>query len=179
MLGLRSLVAAVLLACSILIPVSAGEAAVVAGRDPLVEAIARAAGQAKAERYAPLVRAAARKHGVPELLVVGIIKQESDWDPTCRTGPSRGLMQVNRGHARRGDDLFDPKTNLEYGCRILREYRDWAANRMPKGATDREIWHKALTAYNFGPVAVAHRGLFRSRYSAKVLRGYEQAERLR
>lgn len=146
------------------------------GADPLVAVIARSAGPDKARRYAPMVRAASRKHGVPELLVAGIIRQESDWDPTCRTGPSRGLMQVNRGHARRGDNLFDPKTNLDYGCRILREYRDWAARRMPKGSSERSIWHKALTAYNFGPIAVAHRGLYRSRYSAKVMGSYEKAE---
>lgn len=86
-----------------------------------------------------------------------------------------GLMQVNHGHATKGDNLYDPATNIEYGCRILREYHSWAADRLPDAASSRRIWELALTAYNWGPTRAASRGLYRSRYSNKVMRTWQGA----
>ncbi len=135
------------------------------------------AGAKKAAAYAPLIRKKAAKYKVPSMLVAQIIEHESHFDPRCRTGPSMGLMQVNYGHARRGHNLYDPATNIDYGCKILKEYHDWAAARLPKAAEPRRVWEYALTAYNWGPTRAVSRGLFRSRYSDKVMRTWRSASK--
>lgn len=138
--------------------------------DPLYDYVKQHAGAKKAGTYTKLIRAKAEKYGVPPMLVANIIKHESHFDPRCRTGPSMGLMQVNRGHARNGHNLYDPATNIDYGCKILREYHQWAKARLPKSASSRRVWEYTLTAYNWGPTRAVSRGLFRSRYSDKVMR---------
>lgn len=147
--------------------------------DALFDFVKSEVGPKKAPAFTDLIRRNARKHGVPPLLVANIIKAESHFDPTCRTGRARGLMQVNHGHERPGQNLYDNQTNVDIGCRILREYHDWAAARMPKSSSPHQVWHKALTAYNFGPNAVVSRGLYRSRYSHKVMGTWMSADPMR
>lgn len=149
--------------------------ALAASSDPLFDFVKQKAGAKKAAVYAKLIRAKAEKYKVPPMLVANIIEHESHYDPTCRTGPSRGLMQVNHGHARRGDNLYDPATNIDYGCKILREYHQWAEARLPRAASSRRVWELALTAYNWGPTRAVSRGLYRSRYSDKVMRTWSKA----
>ena len=144
--------------------------ALAATSDPLYDFVKKRAGAKRAATYTTLIRAKADKYKVPPMLVANIIEHESHFDPRCRTGPSMGLMQVNYGHARRGHNLYDPATNIDYGCKILREYHQWAKERLPKSANSRRVWEYALTAYNWGPTRAVSRGLYRSRYSDKVLR---------
>ncbi|MBM3271487.1 MAG: transglycosylase SLT domain-containing protein [Candidatus Sericytochromatia bacterium] len=141
--------------------------------DGLYAFVKAKAGARRADAYTPIIREKAAKYRVPPMLVANIISHESNFNPRCRTGPSMGLMQVNYGHARRGHNLYDPATNIEYGCKILREYHDWAKARLPQSADARRVWEYALTAYNWGPTRAVSRGLYRSRYSAKVLRTWE------
>ncbi len=78
----------------------------------------------------------------PEL-VLAVIQVESRFDRFA-VSPSgaRGLMQImpfwkkEIGHP--DDNLFNPRTNLRYGCAILRYYLDRKRGRLPD----------ALAAYN-------------------------------
>lgn len=71
----------------------------------------------------------ARRHKLQPELVLALIEVESGFNryAVSATG-ARGLMQVmpfwkkEIGHPR--DTLFDPATNIRYGCRILRRYLD-------------------------------------------------------
>ncbi len=139
---------------------------------PVFAYIKRQAGVSLARRYTRLIVAKADKYRLPPLLVAGVINYESHFDTNCRTGRARGLMQVNHGHERPGQNLYDPATNLDIGCRVLREYHEWAAHHMPPDATAWQVWNRTLTAYNFGPIQVIDRGLMRSRYSRTVLGAY-------
>ncbi|MBU6427966.1 MAG: transglycosylase SLT domain-containing protein [Cyanobacteria bacterium REEB65] len=138
--------------------------------DPVFAFVRKHASAKLARPYTLWIHQMAAKHGVPPVLVAGIIEYESHFDTHCQTGRACGLMQVNHGHERPGQDLFDPKTNLDIGCRILRDYHDWAAKHMPPSASAWDVWNRALTAYNFGPIQVVSRGLYRSRYSRKLIR---------
>jgi len=151
-------------------------AAPVLAADPLHGFVRSHVSAKRAATYTKLIRTKAEKYGVPPMLVAHIIEHESHFDPRCKTGPSLGLMQVNRGHARRGDDLYDPATNLDYGCKILREYHQWASSRLPRSASPRRVWEYALTAYNWGPTRAVSRGLYRSRYSDKVMRTWGKSK---
>lgn len=151
---MRQLLAVALILSSLALPAVAKDA------DPVEAFIARNYGHAKAERYAPMIHRAAQKYRLDPLLVARIIKLESDFNPRERSGrDAMGLMQVRRGHARNGDNLYDPETNLKYGCRILREYVNEFDGDM----------HKGLSAYLHGPIYVANRGVRRTRYSRRLL----------
>lgn len=128
--------------------------------DPVEMYVAKHAGWARARVYTPLIRKNAAHYHINPMLVARIIELESDFDPRCQTGPSAGLMQVNWGHALHHENLYDPATNIRMGCSILHNYY------MRFGD-----WHAALSAYNMGPNLVAHRGIYRSRYSIRLL-GY-------
>lgn len=91
-------------------------------------------------------------HGIPLLLTLALITQESRFDPHAR-GPSGslGLMQLQPGTAREvarrhglawqsARTLFDPVQNVRIGLAYLTELR----NRF--GSTDH-----AMAAYNIGP----------------------------
>lgn len=127
--------------------------------DPVVRFIASNYGRAKAERFAPIIHLKAAKYGHDPLLIARLIKLESDFQPRERTGDAMGLMQIRKGHARHGEDLYDPATNLEFGCRLLAEY-----TRMFHGDK-----HKGLSAYLHGPIYVANRGVRRTKYSRRLL----------
>lgn len=140
--------------------------------DPVFAYVRRQAGLTLARRYAPLIHEKAAKYHLPPMVVAGIINYESHFDTHCRTGRARGLMQVNHGHEKPGQNLYDPATNLDVGCRVLREYYVWAKRHMPPDATEWQIWNKALTTYNFGPIQVVSRGLMHSRYSRTIIRAW-------
>jgi soluble lytic murein transglycosylase-like protein len=78
----------------------------------------------------------------PEL-VLAVIQVESRFDRfAVSSSGARGLMQImpfwkkEIGHP--DDDLFNPRTNLRYGCAILRYYLDQTPGRVSD----------ALAAYN-------------------------------
>ena len=67
--------------------------------------------------------------GLDPNLVVGLIKTESNFRKySISSANARGYMQVmpfwlkEMGHP--SDNLFDTKTNIRYGCTILRHYID-------------------------------------------------------
>lgn len=76
--------------------------------------------------YAELIRAAAKKHGVPLEIAQAVVRIESNFNPRARGSHGEvGLMQIKpataRGLGYRGTTqaLYDPKTNLEWGMRYL------------------------------------------------------------
>ena len=122
------------------------------------------------------------QHGLDALLVLALIDQESRYDPRAR-GPkgSLGLMQVRpfvgRDVAKRhnipwkgSQTLIDPVLNVRIGQAYLAEMR-----RMFR---QDEL---ALTAYNMGPYRLkrilAQGRALRSRYAARVLKGYLALQR--
>ncbi len=104
-------------------------------------------------RYESEVAASAAAHGVDPYLVAAVIETESGWDPGAESSQgARGLMQLMPETARdiadkglvssaySADDLYDPATNIEFGCAYLAYLIDYF-----NGATDR-----AVAAYNAG-----------------------------
>ena len=115
--------------------------------DPLqVEGVARAVAKAEQE------------HGLPVLLVLALIEQESHFSPKARgPGGSLGLMQLMPDSARSiaaehgipwhgAHTLHDPVKNVHLGVLYL------AAMRDQFGSTD-----LAMAAYNIGPGALQRR----------------------
>jgi hypothetical protein len=94
-------------------------------------------------------REAARRHGVPESLFLGLVQQESNFSPNAisRAG-AQGPAQLMPGTARElGVDPSDPLQNLDGGARYL------AKQLKTFGSPD-----LALAAYNAGPGAVSKHG---------------------
>ncbi|KAA3634488.1 MAG: lytic transglycosylase domain-containing protein [Proteobacteria bacterium] len=74
-----------------------------------------------------LIHREATRSGIAPELVMGVIQIESSFDRYAVSDRgARGLMQLmpfwikEIGHPT--DDLFNPATNLRYGCRVLRNY---------------------------------------------------------
>lgn len=100
-------------------------------------------------------------NGVPYVLVLAVMEQESRFDIHADGGDSFGLMQINEVHGPK-EIIIQPEENIKIGCWLLgylwQEYRDW---------------NKALVAYNCGE-AGAYQQYFRhgsisSPYSREVL----------
>lgn len=88
-----------------------------------------------------LVAAASAAFNVPMNVIKAIIDIESKGDPTATSSMgAAGLMQVMGFHAKNGEDLYDPATNIEFGTRILAE------NFQRYGT-----WEQAAAAY-FGAI---------------------------
>jgi soluble lytic murein transglycosylase-like protein len=105
-----------------------------------------AAAQRK-ERFAPVVQAAARAHGLPEALLQAMIEVESGFDATAVSPKGAvGLMQLMPGTARalRVRDARDPAANVDGGARYLKDL-------LARYGNDLAL---ALAAYNAGPGAV-------------------------
>jgi soluble lytic murein transglycosylase-like protein len=110
------------------------------------------------EGVARAIVKAEQEHGLPALLVLALIEQESHFRPKARgPGGSLGLMQLMpksaRALAERHDipwhgaqTLHDPVKNVHLGVLYL------AAMREQFGSTD-----LAMAAYNIGPGAVQRR----------------------
>lgn len=67
--------------------------------------------------------------GIPPELVLSVIQVESNFDRfAISSAGARGLMQVMPFWLdelnRPGDDLFDIRTNIRFGCIILKHYMD-------------------------------------------------------
>jgi soluble lytic murein transglycosylase-like protein len=98
------------------------------------------------------IHEASTRYGLSEALIIAVMIKESEGDPNA-VSSSRclGLMQILPSTARSmGIDLaqiFDPRTNILAGARVLRDYLDGA-----RGDLDR-----ALASYRLGPGAVNQR----------------------
>ncbi len=76
-----------------------------------------------------LIHRESTRAGIAPELVMGVIQIESSFDRYAVSPVgARGLMQLmpfwikEIGHP--NDDLFNPATNLRYGCKVLRGYLD-------------------------------------------------------
>jgi soluble lytic murein transglycosylase len=93
--------------------------------------------------------------GVEPAVALGIMRQESSFDPTAISGAgAQGLMQLMPGTARRTarqngiayDNLFDPAQNMALGTAYLSGLIQDFGNCLPL----------AIAAYNAGPTNVAN-----------------------
>ena len=103
------------------------------------------------ELFAPLVRAAAQAHGLPEALLHAVIEVESGFDAGAVSPKGAlGLMQLMPETARelRVRDARDPAANIDGGARYLKEL-------LARFGNDLSL---ALAAYNAGPGAVQRSG---------------------
>jgi soluble lytic murein transglycosylase-like protein len=90
-----------------------------------------------------IVHQEATHFDLPPELVLALIQTESNFDRfAISSAGARGLMQVMPFWVdeigRPDDNLFDIRTNIRYGCAILKEYLD----------RERGDYQKALARYN-------------------------------
>ena len=99
--------------------------------------------------YWKLIQRQARLNGLDPYVVMGLIRQESAFNPRAVSSANAlGLMQIlpstvsrtRRGRIRAAQRLFDPAYNVPFGCRHLR-----AMLRIFNGSLE-----QALAAYNAG-----------------------------
>jgi len=105
------------------------------------------------QEYMSLVKRYARANGLDTSLVLGVIRQESAFNPRATSiANARGLMQIlpqtvsrtRRGRARAARRLYDPAYNIRFGTLHLRGLlRNW--NDIPE---------QALAAYHAGDFRV-------------------------
>lgn len=97
-----------------------------------------------------LVRTTAQKYGIRPELLLGLVKQESGFDPSAKSSAGAvGLAQLMPGTARdlgltvtsKLDERLDPVKNVDAGARYLRQMLGQF------GGSERS----ALQAYNWGP----------------------------
>jgi soluble lytic murein transglycosylase len=99
---------------------------------------------ARFQRYDGLVRSIATQHHLDPMLLKAVVWRESRFDPRKHgNAGERGLMQVSEKAANewarenkidkfRGEELFDPKTNLEAGAWYLRRaFEHWESQSDP------------------------------------------------
>ena len=101
--------------------------------------------QSACQSMESMVKKTAAKYDLEPELVMGVIKVESSFNPKTRSRVgAAGLMQVmaRTGERMKCDsDLYDPESNVDCGCRVLRRYLDlYDGNPV-----------YALSAYNAGP----------------------------
>jgi soluble lytic murein transglycosylase-like protein len=109
------------------------------------------AGAQRKALFAPLVRAAARTHGLPEALLHAVIETESGFDAAAVSpAGALGLMQLMPATARalQVRDARDPAANIDGGARYLKDL-------LARFGNDLAL---ALAAYNAGPGAVQRSG---------------------
>ena len=101
--------------------------------------------------FAAQIEAAAARHGIDPTLLAGLIKAESNFDPSAGSpAGAQGLTQLMPETARGlgVTDPFDPEQSIEGGARYLSEQlRAFDGNA-----------ELALAAYNAGPGAVEQHG---------------------
>lgn len=102
-------------------------------------------------RWNPLIREVARRHGVSPALVRAVVAVESGFDPRAVSPKgARGLMQLMPATAAEWnvDDVYDPEQNLDAGTRHLRALLEVFEGDVTL----------ALAAYNAGAGAVRRHG---------------------
>jgi soluble lytic murein transglycosylase-like protein len=101
--------------------------------------------------YGAEITAAARRHGLDPALLAGLVRQESNFNPTAGSpAGARGLTQLMPGTAAGlgVTDVTDPLQSLEGGAKYLKQQLDAFGGDVTK----------ALAAYNAGPGAVQRFG---------------------
>jgi hypothetical protein len=117
----------------------------------LAHSQAELAPEATVRRFAGIVDAASRKHGVDGALVHALIFVESSYDPRAVSPQGAlGLMQLMPETARRYGvrDALDPAQNVDGGVRMLKDLLEHF---------DQDV-ELALAAYNSGTSAVVRAG---------------------
>jgi hypothetical protein len=90
---------------------------------------------------------AAQRHNMPRDLIAGVIRAESDFNPSAVSAAgARGLMQLMPETARElgVENSFDIRENIDAGTRYLKKMLHLFGDNL----------EKALSAYNAGPGAV-------------------------
>ncbi|HXE48725.1 MAG TPA: lytic transglycosylase domain-containing protein [Ramlibacter sp.] len=134
----------------------------------------REAALVRREKFAPLVAAAAKTHGLPEALLQAVIEVESNFNAGALSPKGAlGLMQLMPQTARELGvaDARDPASNIDGGARYLKELLGRFGNDLPL----------ALAAYNAGPAAVQRSGAIPQfsetlRYVPRVLVRYHSIQ---
>ena len=100
-------------------------------------------------KYEKFILNAARETGVPPLLLVAAIYQESRFDPSAVSETKvRGIMQLTSTTAKMLDvDRRDPEQCILGGARYLKDLKDRVAD---KADNEWDRWFMALAAYNQG-----------------------------
>ena len=101
--------------------------------------------------YAAEITAAAQRNGIDPALLAGLVRQESNFDPSAGSpAGARGLTQLMPGTAAGlgVSDVTDPLQSLEGGAKYLKQQLDAFGGDVTK----------ALAAYNAGPGAVQRYG---------------------
>lgn len=120
------------------------EAVAVAGSGPICDPLPPA-------QLSPLVRAAAMKSGLPELLLDSVIRKESAGRPCAvSSAGAMGLMQLMPATAAQLGvrDPFDPRESIDAGSRFLKDL-------LERFGGDLTL---ALGAYNAGPHRIEYYG---------------------
>jgi len=98
---------------------------------------------ARQQQYAPLIYAAAEKHGLDPKLIEAVVRTESDFNAQAVSSVgAQGLMQLMPETAADlgVSDAFNPEQNIEAGSRYLKQL-------MQRYDGDTKL---ALAAYNWG-----------------------------
>jgi len=112
------------------------------------------------------------RNGVDPLLIIAVIGVESRFNPIARSdGGAMGLMQViphyheDKFDAARGESVLDPRTNIQVGTAVLREY-------IRRGGTETAGLQLYNGAVDDDSNAYAHKVLFeKQRLQAAIRRG--------
>lgn len=101
-------------------------------------------------RYEESIKKAAQETGVPPLLLVAMIYQESRFNPDAVSATRvRGIMQLTAATAKMLDvDRKDPEEAIVGGARYLRDLWAKLESKVPD---EWDRWFIALAAYNQGP----------------------------
>lgn len=131
-----------------------------------------------------LVKASAKKYGIPYELVAGVIQQESAFNPRASNVNTngtmdRGLMQINSntgpGLARQMGLKYE--VGMEFVPEIAVEMGSYYLAQL---YNERDL-HRTLSSYNRGPAGArawaAEHGTFETEYSRKVMGYVEQFKR--
>lgn len=122
----------------------------------------------RAERYLPLIRSWSRKNNLDPALVLGVVRQESAFNPRARSGiPAFGLMQIvpdsagrevltGRGRGKpirvpEPDFLYRPENNVMIGTKYLAILRDRYFSEISDPI---KRLYLMIAAYNWGPTRV-------------------------